>query len=326
MNLQEFSNKVLESLQEYFGEGYSGRINKVKKNNGIILTGISVFKNGNNLSPTVYMEGFYSRYKDGEVLAQLVHEIILIFEKNSANLSLDISFFESYEKVKDNIVCKLINYERNKELLMEVPYEMFNDLAIVYYYLLPDGILSDSGESVDGCMASILIHSTHLAMWKIDEDIIKADALENTERIMGRLFQGMDQVLLSMMMEKIMLQDRCPSSEEDIEEKAREILSDMFGNYTPPMYILSNTSKQNGAAALLYDGIMKDISEAIKSGFYVLPSSIHEVIIVPDNICDDVDTLKGMVKEVNSRELDPSEVLSENIYYYSSDKGVLEVI
>ena len=90
-----------------------------------------------------------------------------------------------------------------------------------------------------------------------------------------------------------------------------------------PMYILSNSGKVNGATCILYDGLLSQIAERLKSDFILLPSSIHEVILVPVDQCEELCTFSSMVAEVNETQLTDEEILSDHAYYYERSKGVL---
>ena len=100
-----------------------------------------------------------------------------------------------------------------------------------------------------------------------------------------------------------------------------------------PMYVLTNQSKLDGAGALARDGVLDKIGDLMDSNFYVLPSSIHEVLIVPDNGNMQTKELENMVKEVNASQVAPEDLLSDKVQYYDrtaktlgrkQEKGLLE--
>lgn len=82
------------------------------------------------------------------------------------------------------------------------------------------------------------------------------------------------------------------------------------------MYILTNQNKVNGAGVLARDGVLDKIGELLGSDFYVLPSSTHEVILVPDNGNMQTKELEDMVKEVNATQVPPEDLLSDKVQYY----------
>ena len=86
-----------------------------------------------------------------------------------------------------------------------------------------------------------------------------------------------------------------------------------------PMYVLSNKEKTMGAACILYDSILTLIGERLQDDFYILPSSIHECIVVPMNITTTKKELQEMVREINATQVIPEEVLSDEVYTYTRE-------
>ena len=84
----------------------------------------------------------------------------------------------------------------------------------------------------------------------------------------------------------------------------------------PPMYVLSNSRMINGAAAMLYPDMLKDLSEKLDSNLYIIPSSVHEVIVFSDNLADDEKSLRDMIYTVNRTQMDPQDILSDSLYFY----------
>lgn len=89
-----------------------------------------------NIAPTIYINSFYDRYREGVSLKAVVSEIIRIYNQNKNSININADYFENYENVRKTIVYKLVNYQKNKKLLEDVPYKRVLDLAVVF--LLPD--------------------------------------------------------------------------------------------------------------------------------------------------------------------------------------------
>ena len=109
-----------------------------------------------------------------------------------------------------------------------------------------------------------------------------------------------------------------------MEEMVLEMVHDLKvdeeknGSILPvPMYILTNEYKLNGAATILYRDVLEDFSKACDGDFYLLPSSIHEVILVPAKECNSFDEMTQMVQEVNETQVEAEELLADHAYYYS---------
>lgn len=157
---------------------------------------------------------------------------------------------------------------------------------MVFYYLLEDMPFHH---------ATILIHNSHLTMWQITKEELFRQALENTPRLLPATIRRMQDVVREMM-------------------KDRQMEEDLFENEIP-MYIMSNPIKMNGAATMAYPGVIRNFAETIRKNLYVIPSSIHEVILVPESGTEDTN-LNDMVAEVNHTQVDPKEVLADHVYYY----------
>lgn len=217
---------------------------------------------------------------------------------------LDITDFES---VKEIICCRLINLERNQERLRNMPHRQFLDLAIIYY--IPAMAGTDSGSSSITC--SITATDKALKMWKVDEEDLYRCAVENTQKLFPVSIMTMEELLL-----------RTIESSDLAEMPVEEIIIPDL-----PAYVMRCGNEENcGAAAMLdADTLMEFAKE--HGDFYILPASIFEVILAPTEFFS-TDNMHfcGMVREVNHMVLSPSEVLSDNAYYYHAGTGKIEIL
>ena len=88
------------------------------------------------------------------------------------------------------------------------------------------------------------------------------------------------------------------------------------------MFVLTNDTKVNGAAAILNDDIRQEIAEKV-GDFYMLPSSIHETLIIPKDAGMEFKELEQMVQEVNQTQVAPGERLSDHVYEYDAKEHEL---
>lgn len=286
MNMKEFTNRVIESANECFGD-VKVSCQSFSKNNGIILTGLT-FKDSMNIAPTIYLEPFFEQFKAGRALEEIVMEIKQIYLSNRAKQNIDISFFTDYEKVKDNIIFNIVNYEKNEELLKQIPHVKFLDLAIIFRCVV-------SCSSQDH--ATILIYNHHMTFWGVETEELYELAKSNTPRLYNYHFENLVNVLFDM----------C-----DVELDFEEIF---------PMYVLTNKQKMWGACCMLYDDLISKIAEQLQADLYIIPSSIQEVILIPANIEKSVSKLNEIVTEVNSTQVSDEEVLSNHVYFFSRETG-----
>lgn len=291
MELTNFTTLVQREVEKRAGENYRVKLNDVMKNNGVVLRGITLMQDDSNISPTIYLNPYYDAYENGDTtLGTVIDEVIDTYERNKINRSIDMKFFLNYETVRSRIIFKLINTEKNRELLRDVPYIPFHDLSIVFQCLVSEERFGN---------ASILIHNVHLQLWKVNARELYECALENTPLLQGYELADMNTVLEEM-------KALGGIDDEEIEDMQQEV----------PMYVLSNKSRINGASCILYKDILKDFAMVVDKDLYVLPSSIHEVILLPSDGTQESEQLKEMVREINQSQVEKEEVLSDSVYYY----------
>lgn len=322
MTLEQFSEKITSALKQHFGEEYHVRTLEVKKNNGVRLHGVSIMKQDdpNRVAPTIYLEDFYERYMGGIPLAESVREVIRTYEAHTVKKDISMEFFQDYEKVRDRIVYKLINYKMNEELLQEIPHIPYLDLAVVFYYYMENETFGS---------ASILIYNTHLKNWAVSRDRFIADAKYNTPRVLGYRLTDMEDLMRELIRKDLwdrISQKKNVCRQEKEKDPLEELTDQMVecfldGRAETQMYVLTNRSSMNGAACILYPNVLQEFAERIESDLYILPSSIHEVILIKDQGMEDANGLRNMVKDVNRTQLDPEEILSDQVYYYSRKNG-----
>lgn len=282
MKYETFKNLIIQKLNTQLKDPKKITLQKVIRNNGQELDALIIMENHINAAPTLYLNHFYERYQKGLSFSEAFEELLHTYEANRPAYPINASFFTDFLQVKDRIVYKIINYKMNQSLLQEIPHFRFLDLAIVFYCLL---LADDTGN------ASILIHDNHLKYWNVTPDELMTLAGKNTPNLLPYEVKNMHHILSGEL--------SIPTPDEY------------------PMFVLTNTSRLNGAGCILYKDLLKQISDKLGSDFYILPSSIHEVILVPAPDKDSILRLSEMVKEVNATEVAPDELLSEHAYYYS---------
>ena len=284
----EYLKEVREAVERETGNRVV--VQKINKNNGLVLDGLIILAEGVNVSPTIYLNGFFEEYlSDGAVA--VAKRILAIYEAKKPKESVDVSLFMDIEKVSPRIKMKLINYEKNKELLEEVPYIRFLDLAIVFMAVL--------GFDCDNGFASILIHNHHLNFWSMDAEDLYNLAMNNTA-------DDFEIIPMRSVIEAIM------------DEESAGIIMD---NGEIEMSILSNRYRMHGAAGMLHkETLNRYMKDKQAEKVIILPSSIHETLLIPCDSMPDMEYVKSMVKEVNATQLQPEEILSDNVYVYDGNE------
>lgn len=268
-------------------------VKKVRKNNGVEMDGLWIQENGNHISPIIYLNPFYCCYLEGRSVEQIADDICAAYMEKEMADGFDASQFIDFSRAKLNIVFRLVNYERNRLLLKEIPHRKFLDLAVVFCFL----VCNAKGKG----QASILIRNEHLEHWGVCEEEITRLAYQNTPQLLGYDFIGMGQIL----------GERC------LDEAGNKISHSEAG-VVPEMTILTNYSRLNGAACLIYPDILREFAQKTDSNLVILPSSIHEVILIPvkEDTIPDREAFCRMICEVNETQVADTEVLSDHPYFY----------
>ena len=291
MTYFQFIHAVETKVKKEVKEGRKVCIHTNIKNNGVKRSGIMITENNVNISPTIYLEEYFQKFRMGYPLEQIAKDIVTLYEKIRFQDSWEEGEkIKDYEFVKGKIVYRLIGREENQELLKEIPYKDYLDLAIIYYVLL---------EVDEHGMASMMVKNEHLDMWKVTKEDIYYRACTNTQELLPYEFAPMRCVIEEMMGLEI---------EEGPAEK---------------MYILSNEMRSYGASAILYPELLRSIGQEIGENYYVIPSSVHETIIVAESESPQKDELCNMIEEINETQVEAEEVLSNQAYYYDCDTGKL---
>jgi len=299
MEFTNFTTLVREEVERRTGDSYRVRLNDVRKNNGVVLRGLTVMQDDSNISPTIYLNNYYEEYISGRAtLVNVVNDVMDTYCRNKVNQSVDMRYFLNYESVKQNIVYKLVNTEKNKELLEDIPHIDFLDLSIVFQCMIAQEELG---------RASILIHNVHLKLWDVSVEKLYQAARENTQRLQEYEIKTMAEVLREIV--------RTENPEEADDEDYVTELSDNV-----PMYVLSNKSRVEGAACMLYPNLIRDFADAVGSSLYIIPSSIHELLLLPVGQEEESREIKRMIREINDTQVNAEEILSYSLYFYDREE------
>lgn len=285
MRFEDFKEAVKEKIKGAIGTNCKVALNDVTKNNGVVLCGLTVQSAESNISPTIYLNSYYTAFEDGRCrLDEIADDILKVYAKNKIDQQIDASIFTDYSRCRDTLAYKLINTEKNKELLKCIPHMEFLDLSIVFESILP-------GE-YEG-RASILIRNEHMQAWGITQDRLSEDAFHNAPLVNKYILSSLEAALQGIFM---------------IAEPGDDYI---------PLFILSNEKHANGAACMLYPEVLKNFSEKIGRNIYIIPSSVHEVLLMPEADRMNAELIREMVREVNDTTVDAEQILSYSVYFYN---------
>ena len=301
MEYKKFVCMVEEKLNLKLEGGMKASKYSVVKNNGMEKTGMILESDEYNIAPAIYLEEFFEQYQKGMSIDRIVNEILEFYEKVKVEEDYDVSQLSLYENVKKKVAFKLVNTEKNQQMLKEVPHIPLLDLSIVFYILVD---VDEKGS------ATIQIRNEHIENWNVNVEQLYKDEKLNVKCLIPARLMCMQHVIeklcdISKGEEKDLLKAKFPPENKEF------------------MYILTNSIHQFGAAVLAYPNILEMASRIIGEDFYLLPSSIHEVILIPKSKSPDLKDLNEMINEVNETQVQEEEVLSDHAYYYEKNTHTL---
>ena len=268
---------IKAAVQTELGDDYDVEIVRNVKNNGVEVTGLSARKNGKAVAPVVYFDETAVPEKDAVRLAGIIRRA----QEAPENIVDKITEFENAKK---DICFKLVNTEKNEGMLESMPHREFLDLSAIYYIHL---------DWNDGDLASVNIANTLMEGWGVTEEELWDIAFKNTQRIFPAEIDSMQSVLCGLL-----------GGDEDLPET------------DPGMLVVSNDKKCSGAAVIFYDDVLARLTDRLGDKIFILPSSVHELIAIPDTGKEDINVLTDMVRSVNRSEVSEKEFLSDNVYHY----------
>lgn len=298
MNYEIFKDVVEEKFMDYMPDEFKNAklaIAPVQKVN-VTLDGLSILDTGRNISPTIYINDMYERYKENGDLENTIISACNFMAKTISETSPVFDVDNFLNSAKDKIVFQLINTEQNKSFLEKVPHREFQDLSIIYKV-----VINVEKESIHNVQVTNEL-SKRLGM---DEEKLFKSAAENTRRILPPTVRNMKDVITEMFEAQGMPEE----------------LSNMMMGQIPeelPMWVITNNVGNNGAVSMLYENELHELAENMESDLYILPSSVHEVIAVSTDM-GNPEELAQMVAEINMQEVSLSERLSNQVYHYDKD-------
>ncbi len=188
------------------------------------------------------------------------------------------------ESVKDNLTIALVSAETNKTMLENIPHRLIEDMALIYY-------INDD----------VLINNAMVEHLGINVDQLHNAAINNAARICPAEVRGLSEIVAEIENGLII-------------EKPEEELA----------YVATVPSRYHGAAVIAYPGFLENMAERLGCSFFILPSSINEVMLVLDK-GQDIAEQKRAVEYINAAMLDSLEKLTDSVYHYSKENGFKKV-
>lgn len=304
-NYDNFYNGLATGLLRELGSGYETRAITDTKNNGNLKNGILIQEGSKPITPAIYLDEYYEDFCTGKCLNDIIRQILYTYRSGS-DKGKKQSFYEidfSPLAIKDKIILRVVNYARNIALQQDIPHIRINDVAVVFHFM----VYQD--EEGIGTIKLTKNHFVDYANPSPGETPIFttlgqlfALALENTRRLFPVRLNQLDDVL-----QTLLTKQSAPSIPFCTELSNRESKEKLF--------VLTNTSGINGAACILYPDIIAQLTQYFGSDFFILPSSIHELLLLPSSTSFCQEELNDMIREINLSQVPKDEILSDHAYH-----------
>ena len=293
MSYEEFKKRLLGMLRERLRDSIKSEIIPVNKNNGIMKETVGIENGIDGLKPLVYVESLYDQYCIGADLSACVSFVIGLY-RAMPDLHME-QYFETWEAVKPRITVRIVNWEWNKDELRDIPHKKYMDLAVYCRVVL--------AQNEDGIVSTVVKNSM-LRYLEIEEKELWETARNNFQK---------EKYLIRHIDEETGLAGSYLNKFLNLSDQEDET------------HILTNEYHNNGAVGMMRFDLLDCFAEQKKCNLYILPSSLNEVILIPDRGDRTPDFLRSLVKK-NNKDYPEEGNLSENIYYYRRGEKQLEVI
>ena len=298
LTFAEFVDKVKERIKDYLPERFADAevsVDQFQKLNSSYL-GLQVKRADQTVVPNINLNARYEEYRDsGMPLSQAMGTIA-----EQVQLAPDIAtqWLSDYSQVKEHLFIRVSDAKENEAFLAMSPHKEVDGLAISYHIAF---------EGLHGVEASTPVSYKMMEMFGVTAEQLHADALESSQRLYPVKFRSMNEIMAEMM--------------GGIDADMMPMMGPQDG---PQLMVLTNMQGIHGAGALFYPGQLETIAQQMGTDFFVLPSSVHEVLVLPDDGTQEPDGLQFMVREINQSTVAPEDRLSDFVYHYDTQDHVLE--
>ncbi len=286
---EEFAGQLSAQMREKLGGDIQISRQRIRKNNSVMRDGMTIKTRGSSLSPVIYVDSLYESLKEGTSFDDILDSILAVCRDTQDSREEGLEDFASWEKACRRVVPRLISTARNAALLKEVPHRNFLNLTEIYYYLPESRAWEES---------SVLVRNEHMALWHVDEQELHEKAELNKYHLMPAVFTSIGE----------MLRDLTGQDEPWVSDDS--------------LYVLTSRDKCWGAAWMSDTKLLARIRRRLGCDFYILPSSVHEVMILPQLGKTDAASLMRIVSEINEQQVPDEEILEDTVYVYREGKAV----
>lgn len=301
MERTEFFHYIKNHIREYLPDSYQlAEIDLAEniKHNDVHLTSIIVRRPQESIVPCIYLDAFFEEYRQGRTIKDCLKKMAEIRVRVDVEMEQKLQFrdFSHYDSIKDCLQIRVCDYEKNRERLRGKLYCRAGDFALTYH------VLYDLDEKTS---ANYQVTKDVLSTWGVDEETVHKDALL-ADKKRTPFFINAEEMAYFM------------TGDSGCRNLLLENGALDMDDWTLPMFILTNQKMQDGAGLLWQEGMMEKISGLLGGDYYVLPSSVHELIILPASTTGELSELSEIVHTVNREKVEQEDRLSDFVQFYDS--------
>lgn len=304
---RRFADQIAVGIAQYLPDDQQIECEVVEttNNNNVSRVGLSFHREGSRIGPVIYMEPYWEAAADGRPMSEIMDEITDTVSGSMDRIPLLASMdFGNYEAVKEYLSVTLVSRKDNRQMLSQMPHRQIENLALILEMKFP----------MQAGMGSVKVSHVLAERWGVDPDTLFSQAEKNAMEKEPPCLQRLEETMLSMALDSGAPVNLLEADHPALEEMPSQL------------YVLSNMSKNKGAAVLSYPGVMEKTDRLFPEGFYILPSSVHELLIVPKSLEMNPKELGEMVRAINQSEVAKEDQLSDRVYTYDREAGkVLQV-
>lgn len=286
MNYGEFMETVVKSISDYLPEAYRNAtvsVSQVQKINSPLQDAIIIRKPDDNIAITIYPQRFYKEYQRGVSLEEIMRQIAdagkqADMERNRNSLEEIVQDIQEFGRIQDEIFICACKYGYNRDGLQDKPHTVAGDIAAYYRFTRGD--------------YGVTIMDKMLSVYGITKEELHDIAVKNTTRTFPEPLP-MEEIIAGI--------------------SGRELSP----GEAPAMLVLTNEEAYNGAGAIFCPDILENAGRKMGGDFYIIPSSVHELLLVPAGMgaAEDMDR---MVREVNAACVEPESQLADHVFLYDA--------
>lgn len=306
MVYKTFLNSLKNHLLQRMDENTVISIRPIRKNNGLVLDGMCIGRTDSPVAPTIYPKQFYEQFLSGRPITDIEQEILGLYHAYENGPCLPFERLLDLDSIRHRLAFRIVNTQLNQEQLSDIPHIPYLDLAIIFYIYLDDTSCGN---------LTALVSNAQLKLWNITETELYRIAFDNTPTLLPPTIQTMEHVLFRL-------------AETELGQDYSEELISQFAPKDPdavPIYVLTNRLGIYGSSCILYKDQLKNFAAQLERDLVLLPSSVHEVLILPYEDCLSLKALSEMVSSINETEISPEDLLSDHIYFYSRSSDRLTI-